>query len=242
MSRTRDVRLAGWAGILSVIPIPVAFFITGRFPEISPGIEGSTATDTAFYLDNIPQIQIQTLLAAGLILYLWFAAGLVEMLHVPGESGVPARLIGWGTATAIGSAFISYALWSVPTLLPLQEAGQPAVAHAIMVSSLVVYIFVCAALAVILFGAGLAIHRSTALPRWLGTLAHILAAANLAAFWTVTITGGPLQAGKIPGLIPMTLYCLWVGVAGIPMTRWKADQPARRQAPEARLGASTSAA
>ncbi|MEV5839733.1 hypothetical protein [Nocardia sp. NPDC052112] len=229
MAATRDVRLAGWAGIISVIPIPVLFFVSGRFPDFTPGL-GASSTEVAEWIShNLTAIQIQTGAGVAIVLYIWFAAGLVELLKQPPDaSGVPARLVGWGTTAAVAVSVTSYATWSIATFLPKNEPGQAVVARAMVDTALVVYIYTYAPLGIILFGAGIGIRRSTTFPRPLGSAALILAGPNLAAAATAMITSGPLEAGGFLTLIPMTLFCLWVCATGIAMVRWNGSSSRSR--------------
>jgi hypothetical protein len=86
MTRVRDVKLAGWAGIATIPLILIPFFITGRFPKFFPYLGDSTSDTFAFMSSNVPAIQVQAMAALCLPLYVWFAAGLVELLRSPGSA------------------------------------------------------------------------------------------------------------------------------------------------------------
>jgi hypothetical protein len=236
MTRIRDVRLAGWAGISTVPLILIPFFITGRFPKFFPYLGDSTNNTFTFMSSNVSAIRVQAMAALSLPLYVWFAAGLVELVHAPGQSTVPTRLVGWGTVTAIAVSIFSYASWVIPTFRLVHDPGQADLVRALVDVGLITWYYVYPSFALVLLGSGLAILRSTALPRWLGICALVLAAVEAAAGCTLLLTHGPLQPGSLFGVVTISLYCLWVPVVGVAMVRWASGRH-ETAGQEERLGA-----
>ncbi|MFI1184475.1 hypothetical protein ACH4UT_33745 [Streptomyces sp. NPDC020799] len=230
MKLVRDVRLAGWAGILTFFTIVIPVFITGHFPKFYPNFRDSNADMFAFVANDSMAIQLQALLAMTLPLYIWWAAGLRELLYVPGQTSILVRMVGWCQAAFVTLAFLSYAFWVAPAIRAALNPNpiNVEITSAFLYGSAIVYFDLFPVMALTLLGTGLAILRTKVFPRWLGISALVLAVPT--ALWSQTalptlLPTGSAEPFSLLNMAPFVLYLLWVPLTGYFMARWKPPQP-----------------
>ncbi|MFI1184478.1 hypothetical protein ACH4UT_33760 [Streptomyces sp. NPDC020799] len=220
MSRIHDIRLAGWAGIIPVFTIAFYFTASGTL-EATPPLDSPSAHLQTFVQQSHIAMTWQVGVSLTLVLYLWFTAGLIEATHVPGQSQIPARLVGWGAATVMALSCCCFAVYMATAFQGELSVNSPDLIRALLQASVLLATISYGPMALLLLGGGLLLRRSRVLPSWLATSALVLAPLIGLLTFTVPILHGPLASGTFISLtVGMVLFTLWVTAAGIALVRW----------------------
>ncbi|ARZ72533.1 hypothetical protein SMD11_6957 [Streptomyces albireticuli] len=215
----RQVRLAAWAGILSSPAAAIPFYLSGKFPKFFPYVDDTPGEIFAFYQNSPVVTKLQVLTGILFLFYLWFAAGLLELLRGPGRSRTLTRLTGWAMVCVVVLTFLTYTIWGAIAFWIKEDPGNTTIIAALYYVDVAIFLFLFPCIALFLVGAGLAIRRADVLPRWLGTSALVLAVPNAALFLTFMVNSGPLRPVSLLNFSPTALFCVWVVTAGICMLR-----------------------
>ncbi len=236
------------SGLFAVLLFVAAFLIflntdpTGGNTPRLPNIANPQASP-AFIADHLNGIRAQVMLnGIGLVVFLWFLGTLWSVLR--GAEGGPAR----GSAIASAGALVGVTL----TLMGLVLTGTSTLAttlpQAETVSTLygaasLSFAFGGAAFTVFFLGAAEVILRAGGLPKWLGWLALLAAAASVFGFVTPYAQSGIFNpaTGGLGFYAHYIAFVVWVFLASAALMlaqhrRTSAAKPAPPAAPAAGSG------
>jgi hypothetical protein len=233
------------SGLFAVLLFVAAFIIFlntdpsgGNTPRL-PNIANAPAAP-AFFADHLNGIRAQVMLnSIGIVFFLWFLGTLWSTLRE--AEGGPAR----GSAIASGGALVGVAL----TLVGLMLTATSTLTTSLPQAETVPTLYTAAALSFALGGAAFTIFflgvaevslRAGGLPRWLGFLALLAAAASVFGFVTPYARDGIFNpaTGALGFYAHYIAFVVWLLLASAAMTlaqrrRSRAAAPAPPQAPPA---------
>jgi hypothetical protein len=204
----RTVRWTGIAAIVFVVLILITVFASGQPPAADDAVDKIRN----YLVDHRSALLISNLLGlVGIPLVIWFGVVLREVLR------------GDRTANALGTASLAGLLVTAPLAIVgggltsatvyvdgvADKLGDDSVRIVFEAQSL---IFAATSAGLVLFSlaAGLAIHRTKALPSYTMWLAFLTTVANLLTMIS-TVTAGASVLG-LPGVISFALFVLVVGI------------------------------
>ena len=211
----RTVRWSGVAAIVFVVLILISVFVSGQPPAADDSVEKIRT----FLADHRSALLIANLLGLiGIPLVLWFGVVLREVLR------------GDRTANALGTASLAGLLVTAP----LAIVGGGLTSGAVYVDGVadklgddsvrILYesqtlLFAATSAGLVLFSltAGLAIHRTKALPAYTMWLAFLVTVGNILAMFSTVAPGASVLG--LPGVLSFALFVL---VTGITMAAGKA--------------------
>lgn len=217
----RDIRTAGWAGILAVIPGIVGNFLTGTAQEPYPSWAWSDQRLVSYFAGQQSAITAQILLTnAGFVLLLWAVAGLKRAVLTDTQPSLSTDLIIPSAAMTTVALLMGNGLYWTAGLRNFPPQFVRLAFDLLITSG---YIGVMVSAAVMLFSVGIAMRRSAVFPRWLA-IATPWAAVPLAAGPFFLLAGsGPAAPISLLSLAPYFVLYIWLAVIGIVMLRLPAQ-------------------
>jgi len=221
---TRDIRAAGWAGILAVIPGIVVNFLTGTPLEPYPNWGWSDERIVNYFAGQQSAIAVQIFLtSAGFVLLLWAVAGVKRAVLTDSKPSLYSDLIVPSAAIATVALLTGNGIYWTAGLRGFSPQLTRLACDFLVTSG---YLGVLISAAVMLFSAGMAMRRSAAFPRWLaiGTTWAALPLAVGPLF--LLADAGPAAPMGLISLIPYFVLYLWLPITGIAMLRLSASDRA----------------
>jgi MFS family permease len=163
--------------------------------------DASGAAVVAHYTDGHGPKLISAFLAAPVVAALLLFTGRLRM-SLPRESGIGRKLLQYGAVLYAGGLLFGAVLQLA--LVFSADHGQKSVAETMNVLANDSWLLPVAGVAVMLLGAGMAVLRSGALPRWMGWVALVVGVVSLL---------GP------GGFLGFFLGPIWIAAAGVMLYR-----------------------
>ena len=205
-----DARLAGFAGIASVVLFVVSVFFTPAPPKI----DDSGVKVVQFFTDHASSVRLQgyfvVLALAGAFL---IAAGIRERLRASGTSAVWTATYFGATITVLATLLVESA--GFVALAIDKGAAGPRTSHLVYVAMIEIGPFVSCAVGISMAALAVGALRHGAFPRALGLFAAAFAVYELVEGLCVTGTSGALAAqGAINMLGPLfyLVVTLWASI------------------------------
>lgn len=228
MTPTRQIKSAGWAGILAAILAVIPLGFTGTPTKLWPYWSDSTSAQVQWFADNQHRVIVQGVTVnVALPLFIYFFVGLAS--HLRGSLGqdnilalsiVPLSVAVAAIAVAANGFYLISAGTSPYTYPPdFVRYGFEAVVDI----AYGVYPFIAFQLLIV----GFAGRVRKSLPAWVTWTAILLAPLNFLASFTFLIREGWLAPMHVITIAPYGLYFCWIAATGIVLLRLPASPPGR---------------
>ncbi|MGW2601541.1 hypothetical protein [Streptomyces klenkii] len=228
-THNRDHRIAGWAGIIAFITGALADFLTGTPLQPYPSWTWTDQQIADHFAAQQVNVTMQFFSAnIGFVLLLVLAAGVKRAVSTDTAPSLYTTLITPCAAAVSLTLVATNGFWWTAALRGLPP--QPArLAYEMAITFGYNGTFCFGAL--MLFCTGRAMHRSSALPRWLAIATTWLALPVLSGDLFLMADTGPLAPTTLLSLSPYLLIYLWLLTTGIALLRL--PSPTRSGAPPA---------
>jgi hypothetical protein len=213
-------RVGAATGIGFVVLIVAAMFF-GSPPDF-----GASADEVSrYYRDDQRSIQTSALVfTAALAFLLWFLGTLHSALTDAEPNGASLATIGFGGGlVAVVLLVVSLSLVVGAAFRP--EETPPELTRAIDDLSFLVLASGACSLLVFFAATGAAILRTDALPRWLGSLAALVAVLQALGAGAVFKDSGPFAADGVFGYAAFFSFLAWILVASVVLAVGKRASP-----------------
>jgi hypothetical protein len=216
-TEARDIRAAGWAGIMAVIPGIAVNFLTGTPLEPYPSWAWTDQRIASYFAGQQSAIAAQTFLTnAGFVLLLWAVAGVKRAVLTDTRPSLYTDLIIPSAAVATVALLAGNGFYWTAGLRGLSPEFTRLVCDLLIPFG---YIGSLVSAAITLFCAGIAMRRSAVFPRWLAVATPWTAIPLAGAQFFLLADSGPAAPISLVSLIPYLLLYLWLTITGIVMLR-----------------------
>lgn len=228
-------RWARAGGVGFVILAAAAFIVGGEAPTVGD----PTADLISYYDGDRGQVIVSSLLFAfALLLFLWFAAAIANLLRGSGEGRVAALVI--AAATAFVTLQLALTGMAASLAYSIAGGGDPGVVKALFDLQWVLDMFAALPVAVFVLSSSVGLMRIRAVPSWLSwagvalTALFLLRTTNWAreGFWSPT-------GEYVFILIPAAM--LWILVTSITLFRAASSSSEAAERPPAATSSATGA-
>ncbi|MFD9791590.1 hypothetical protein ACFWXK_11645 [Streptomyces sp. NPDC059070] len=218
---TKDIRLAGWAGIASFVTGAAVVLLTGTPAQPYPSWKWTDQQITDHFAVQQTNVTVQFYLANfGFALVVWLAAGVKRALRTDSRPSVYTSLI---VPCALAQAVTlqqTNGMWWVAALRDLPpDRARLAYELSIAVGYTAVHFF----MAFMLFATGMAMRRSSAFPRRLTTITPWVAIPVMSGTFFLLDKDGRLAPTTLYSLSAYLTFYAWVLAAGIALVRIPAE-------------------
>jgi hypothetical protein len=206
-------RMAGWAGIVTVVFFLLNLGLAGSTPTPEDSI--AEITDYLAGDQGMHQLGLLFGVLAALPFVAFLAGILVPVFRSDREHGEGFGIVIFGGALLLGAAS-TIANTALGALLLRGTAGlDPGTVRGLWDTQQVAYGSGGIAFSIFGIGVALAVLRRHVMADWLGWLATVLAVAGALGLFTLTSDGN----ASLLGYIPFVLFLVWVLGASITMVR-----------------------
>ncbi|QLL06595.1 hypothetical protein [Mycobacterium vicinigordonae] len=213
----RDIRAAGWAGILAVIPGIVANFLTGTPQEPYPNWAWTDQHLVSYFAGQQSAVAVQLLLTnAGFVLLIWVVAGVKRAVLTDTRPSLHTDLMVPSAAITTVALLLGNGLYWTAGL-----RGFPPQLVRLAFDMLITsgYIGVMISAAVMLFSVGIAMRRSAVFPKSLAIVTPWAAIPLAAGPFCLLADSGPAAPISFLSLVPYLVLYVWLAVTGVVMLR-----------------------
>ncbi|BBA90567.1 MULTISPECIES: hypothetical protein [Mycobacterium] len=216
-TEARDIRAAGWAAIMAIIPGIVVNFLTGTPLEPYPSWAWTDERIAGYFAGQQSAIAAQIFLTnAGFVLLLWAVAGVKRAVLTDTRPSLYTDLIIPSAAMATVALLAGNGLYWTAGLRGLSPEFTRLACDLLIPFG---YIGSLVSVAITLFCAGIAMRRSAVFPKWLAVATPWTAIPLASAQFFLLADTGPAAPISLISLIPYLLLYLWLATTGIVMLR-----------------------
>lgn len=207
----REIRSAGRAGLVAGVLLIVPVCLTAReLPHVWPTVGESTPSIVAWLSAHRATGMVQTLSnGVGLVLWIWFVAGLTSSLERASRRSAATRLLIPAVCTASLGLQIANTAWVL--LLMTGRPGYPVGGFPFRaVFGLTVMVFCLSQfyVALLMLAAGCAMRMASA-PTALSGSTLLIGVANGLGSLIFLVGEGPFAPFSLLSVIPFMLFSLW---------------------------------
>jgi len=238
----RDIRAAGWAGIMASIPGILANFLTGTPLQPYPSWAWTDQQIATYFAGQQSVIAAQIFVTnAGCVLLLWAFAGVKRAVLADTRPSLYTDLIIPSAAAVAVVLLADNGLYWTAALRGLSPQLTRLACDFVISFG---YIAVLFGVAIPLFCAGVAMRRSAVFPRWLAIATPWTAIPLAGSQFFLLADAGLAAPIGIVSLIPYLVLYLWLAIVGVVMLRvtvpsnTSVSTPANQAPPSKQIGSS----
>ena len=220
MNQDRWERYAAWSGLVFIALLIVGLSIT---PD-PPKLDASAQEIAQYYTDEQDGIQASAMVIVGsLFFFVWFLGSLrAALAAAEGGARRLANLV-FGSGLLITASIMAAVLFTAGAAFHPDDTPAEVTRT---LNDLAVLSFVPATAIFVAFflASAVVIFRTGALPRWVGWLGLVTAAASVLGIGAMLTDERPFAAdGALGGLLPLVLFMVWFGCASLTLARHRAN-------------------